>query len=208
MNTSLHSGQQNSSSGLRGVGGIFGVGAGPAASAGAIAKTRIQKHLVVYGASLSEEYYSTKAELQKLRIEFQMGISMGKHILNNLGLCGSFGQDSCLCPEVTGEDKTEDNARKLRRFDQESEEHLQDLEDALEDLPSVIAAMKECAKTAANLDSRRVAVAGRDTVAGQAIQRFRQGKVAVAGSTTSPKDVVTAAGAAPAAGRARRGRLD
>ncbi len=51
--------------------------------------------------------------------------------------------------------ETDDNVRMLRRFDKASEEHLQDLEAALMVLPCVIAAMKECTKSAANLDSRR-----------------------------------------------------
>jgi hypothetical protein len=71
MDESLHSGQQNSFGGS-GVDGICGVGAGPAASAGAIATTRILEDLEESVASLSEEYCSAKQELRlKLSIRFR-----------------------------------------------------------------------------------------------------------------------------------------
>jgi hypothetical protein len=104
-------------------------------------------------ASLSRQYCSAERELLKLSIKFNpLWERTFKIVLDSVAALDNTRADA---QKLLRGHQTDDNARKLHRFNQESEERLQDLEDALRDLLSVIADMKECAVSTGNSDSRR-----------------------------------------------------
>jgi hypothetical protein len=148
---------------LSGVGGISGSGpscesgpsgpaSGDATPAGDIAMRNLSRELEDSVASLSEEYGCAEEELKKKSIRFSLHWEWRfKKFLESVAALDSSRADAL---QLLRADETDDTTRKLRRLDRATERHLQDLKEALTELPSVIADMKERANPSANLDSR------------------------------------------------------